>query len=351
MCKVPSYFIGVDLHKTVLQICVLDRSGEIVEELRCRPVDQAGGELVLDRIQPYMNSGRIAVEAIGLNRWFVNRLITRNVDFVVCDPIKLNLKILGKKTDKRDALEIARRLLLGDIDRNAKTYYATDDEFGRRKLIRARQSLVRMRQQVINQIRSLLNSYKISDFPGRLTSKKNLTKLSELEMNTNELTVVLKAFLSQLVSFTETIEALDKKIKDLAQETLPLSLQEIPGIGPLTALILVNELGDVQRFKNSRAVACYAGLVPRISQSADTAHHGSLTKRGNRELRHILGEWAVRLLSSDKRVSDWARSRLKRSHKNKVRMALARRLIVGIYKTLLTGDEFSLERCLSYPKI
>jgi len=347
MYTVPRYFIGVDLHKTVLQICVLDRFGEIIEELRFRPVDLVGGELVLDQIQPYLNSGRVAVEAIGLNRWFVNSLLSRNVDVVVCDPVKLNLKILGKKTDRRDALEIARRLLLGDIDRNAKTYYAKDEEYGKRKLIRARQSLVRMRQQVINQIRSLLNSYKITNFPGRLTSKKNLTKLSNLEMATTELTAVLQAFLSQLVSFTDAITALDKRIEALAQDKLPRTLQCLPGVGPLTALILVHELGDVHRFKNSRAVASYAGLVPRINQSADTAHHGRLTKRGNRELRHILGEWAVRLLASDELARNWARSRLKRSHKNKVRMALARRLIVGVYKTLLTGDEFTLERCLA----
>lgn len=72
-----------------------------------------------------------------------------------------------------------------------------------------------------------------------------------------------------------------------------------------------------------------------------------MTKRGNRELRHILGEWAVRLLARDPLVRDWARNRLKRSHKNKVRMALARRLIIGVYKMLRTGECFSLERCLN----
>ena len=135
MCNVPRFFVGVDLHKTIVQICVLDRTGEIVEEIRLRAIDQVGGDMIMDRIEPYLAAGRLAVEAIGLNRWFVNRLITRNVDFVVCDPVKLNLKILGKKTDRRDALEIARRLLLGDIDRNATTYYPIDEEFGVRDTI------------------------------------------------------------------------------------------------------------------------------------------------------------------------------------------------------------------------
>jgi len=341
------YFVGVDLHKTVVQVCVLEHTGEIVEEFRLRATDQVAGNMVLDRIAPYLVAGRVAIEALGVNRWFVNHLLARGADTVVCDPARLNLKMLGKKTDRRDALEIARRLLLGDIDRNATTYYPSDEEYGIRKVIRTRRSLVQMRQQAINQIRSLLNSYKIPGFPGRLTSKKNLTGLANLELPTDELTAALRAYLSVLISHTEAIAQLDQRVEELAQAALPYALQQLSGVGPLTALVLVHELGDVSRFKNSRAVAAYAGLVPRVNQSADTAHHGRLTKRGNRNLRHVLGEWAVRLLSTDSRVSAWARPRLKRSHKNIVRMALARRLIIGVYKSLLTGEAFSLERCLA----
>ena len=75
---------------------------------------------------------------IGVNRWFVNNLLECGFDVVVCDPVKLNLKMLGRKTDRKGAQEIARRLLLGDIDRNAATYYLSDDEYGKRKVIRTR---------------------------------------------------------------------------------------------------------------------------------------------------------------------------------------------------------------------
>jgi transposase len=347
MNTTAQFFVGVDLHKSLLQACVLDCSGAVVEEIRARIEDQVAGEEVVARLEPYLASGRVAVEAIGVNRWFVNRLLERHHDIVVCDPAKLNLKVLGKKTDRRDAFEIARRLMLGDIDRNATTYYPQDDAYGIRKVIRIRQKLVRMRQQLINQIRSLLNAYKVPGFPGRLTSQKNLTALARLELATPELTAVLHTCVALLNSYTQAINSLDGRIVQLAGAELPKHLQSLPSVGPLTALILVHELGDVHRFKNASAVACYAGLVPRVNQSADKAHHGALTKRGNRELRHILGEWAVRLLARDNQAKAWARDRLKRSHKNKVRMALARRLIVGVYKMLLTGECFSLERCLA----
>ena len=103
MSKTVQFYLGVDLHKTVAQVCVLNRSGEIVDEIRARVVDQVAGDMFIDHLEPYLQSGRVAIEAIGVNRWFVNRLLERGIDVVVCDPVKLNLKVLGKKTDKRDA--------------------------------------------------------------------------------------------------------------------------------------------------------------------------------------------------------------------------------------------------------
>ena len=120
----------------------------------------------------------------------------------------------------------------------------------------------------------------------------------------------------------------------------------MPSVGPLTATTLAVELGDLFRFRNSKAVASYAGLVPRVSNSADKSHHGRITKRGNRELRWILTQWSVRLLSFNTVAREWAKPLLLRMHRNKVRMALARRLLVGVYIMLTRGEVFSLERCL-----
>ena len=347
MSNVTRFFVGVDLHKTVIQICVLDQQGQIVEERRYQAADLVAGLKVIGSLMQYKEHGRIAVEAIGVNRWFVNSLLEHGFDVVVCDPTKLNLKMLGKKTDRRDALEIARRLLLGDIDRNAVTYYPSDEDYGKRKVIRSRHKLIQMRQGVINQLRSLLNAYKITGFGDKLTTNKALRRLWRLEWPTEELAAVGQAWVMTLVNLGEAIAHLDRQLEEMAQDAQVSAVKlRLPGVGPVTASTLVYELGDVTRFSNSRSVASYAGLVPRVNQSADTAHHGRLTKRGNRELRYVLGEWAVRLLGCDERVARWAQPRLRRSHKNKVRMALARRLLLGVYKMLRTGEAFSMERCL-----
>jgi transposase len=89
------------------------------------------------------------------------------------------------------------------------------------------------------------------------------------------------------------------------------------------------------------------GLVPRVANSGDTHPHGRLTKRGNPELRWSVSAWAVRLLAYAPHARAWARPRLRRLHQNKVRMALARRLLAGVDVSQTRGAEFSLERCLT----
>ena len=140
-------YIGIDLHRTVMQICVLDGRGEIVAQERLHHASLA--------------EGLRAVEALGLNRWFVNACLAAGIAVLVCDARKLGLRSLGKKTNVRDAREIARRLWLGDLDRMARTYYPSDAEYGRRKLLRVRHHLVQMRQQTTNQLRAMLNAYQL----------------------------------------------------------------------------------------------------------------------------------------------------------------------------------------------
>lgn len=341
------YFIGIDLHKSVIQTCVLDSSGNILEESRHRGETLAEGLALVEALARWREGGRIAVEAVGFNRWFVEACRAAGLDVTVVDPVKLNLRMLGRKTDRRDAYEIARRLMLGDIDANAKSYFATAEEFAGRKVLRTRHHLVEIRQQVVNQVRALLAAHRIDAPASNLYAKSNIARLRAVPMPAADLHTCLEALLSALESIQSNIDGLARRIAQLAEQDRVVPLIELPSVGPQTAATLVYELGDCSRFRSTRAVAAYAGLAPRVAQSADKSHHGRVTKRGNAHLRFVLGQWAVRLMARDPIAKQWAAPRLRRSHKNKVRTALARRLLIGIYITLTRGEVFSLERCLA----
>lgn len=252
------YFIGIDLHKTVVQGCVLDRTGAVVDEFRLRLAETASEETVLARLRQWRKTGRFVVEALGLNRWFVNACQAAGLQITVADASKLGLKALGKKTDRRDAYELARRLWLGDIDRHATTYYPSDEEYGGRKVLRIRHELVGIRQQVSNQIRSLLNAYRMPSPGTILYSGPSLKRLSELALVTPDLTTGLQALVSTLQALQAQIEQLTRRIRQCAQAASPRQLQEqLPSVGPQTALTLTSELGDLSRFQNAKQVAAY----------------------------------------------------------------------------------------------
>jgi transposase len=349
MNESTKHFVGIDLHKSILQVCVLNKDGEVIQERRFRGASLKDGLETVAWLGQWKQTGRYCVEAVGMNRWFVNACLEQGLDVVVVDPTKMNLRMLGKKTDRRDAYELARRLRLGDVDRNAATYFPDEGEFAGRKLVRTRHRLTQLRQQVMNQIRALFASYRVAAPPGQLYGKRSLKKLRDTSLANEDQTLCLQALVSSLEALQHSIESIAKRIAARTKEERSAQvLVALPNIGPLTAMTLVVELGDLGRFRNSKAVASYAGLVPRVANSADKSHHGRITKRGNRELRWILSQWSVRLLSFNPIAKEWAKPHLLRMHRNKVRMALARRLLVGIYIMLTKGEVFCLKRCLAH---
>ena len=111
-------YIGIDLHRNVIQICVLDERGEQIAEERIRYESLEEGLAAVAFVRRFAPGCRVAVEALGLNRWFVNACLAAGIPVLVCDARKLGLRNLGKKTDRRDAYEIARRLWLGEEEEN-----------------------------------------------------------------------------------------------------------------------------------------------------------------------------------------------------------------------------------------
>jgi transposase len=340
------YFVGIDLHKAVVQICVLDQTGTVAHEERFR-IETLAGRTEFLRGLARWRPARMAVEAVGLNRWFVNACRERGYDVVVADAVRLNLRASGKKTDRRDALEIARRLRLGDLDRPAATYFPPDAEYGLRQLERVRHDLVKQRTHLGNRIRAMLDAYRIDAPRGRLHSSRSIAALRAVRFPAEDLDACLQALVHALAEVAESVDRLTERILERARARHIAALSEtVPEVGAQTALTIVAELGDVQRFRNTRTVASYAGLAPRVANSADTRHHGRITKRGNAEMRWALNQLAVRLLTRHPLVRTWAAPLLRRMHLNKVRTLLARRLLVGIYVVLSRGEVFSLERCL-----
>ena len=108
----------------------------------------------------------------------------------------------------------------------------------------------------------------------------------------------------------------------------------IPGVGPITAMFMVAEIGDIARFKSYRNLASYAGLVPRLDASADKQRVGSITKQGSPYLRTALVEAAQAATRTKSRLNVFFRRRIVRSGYQKAIVATAHKIIQYAYYIL-----------------
>lgn len=123
-------------------------------------------------------------------------------------------------------------------------------------------------------------------------------------------------------------------------------MQQVAGVGPLTALAFVLVIEDPERFRKSREVGPYLGLVPRQSQSGEQAPQLPITKAGDPLLRRLLVQSAHYILGPfgpDSELRRWG-LRLAGAGSSRARrravVAVARKLAVLLHRLWVTGEVY-----------
>jgi transposase len=111
-------------------------------------------------------------------------------------------------------------------------------------------------------------------------------------------------------------------------------LTTIHGIGLYSALLIVAELGEVERFRTAKQVGAYAGLTSRVHQSGGHCYRGSITRQGSPWLRWILVEAAMKAIQDDAALKNFYTRLRKRSSAKIARVATARKLAEICWKRL-----------------
>ena len=116
-------------------------------------------------------------------------------------------------------------------------------------------------------------------------------------------------------------------------------LKTAPGVGPVTAEVVLSELGDISRFRNAKAVCAYAGLVPVVRQSGERKSKDLkiTAKEGSGLLRWALVEAAWRLVGNSPRWAALFARLMHRSGKKRAIVAVARKLLCVLYAMLRTS--------------
>jgi transposase len=197
-------------------------------------------------------------------------------------------------------------------------------------LHRVRQALVRDRVCTTNQMHGFLLEFGISLPVGHAVVKRLSLVLAEHQLPPR-LVAILERLHAHSKYLTEQIGDIEKELqRQLSDDALGQRLLTIPGVGPITASLLASELGDGKQYRCSRDFAAAVGLVPRQYSTGGRSTLLGISKRGDKNIRHLLVQCArafmLRLDKHSGPMADWTRAMLARRHSCVVACALASKL-------------------------
>jgi transposase len=330
-------FAGIDLHKRYSYITVVNQNGKKISQQKVQN-DPFAIQKALSQLNKPIT--RAAVEATFNSYWLVDILRDINIDTVITHPTKLKAITSSKiKTDKIDSETIAK---LNCYQLLPLSYIPTQEERTLKDIIRFRFSLVRQRATLKNKVQNKLLRNCIFDHPfkdifGKSGQKwlKQLTNLPDLDKQQ------LLDYLDLINSFTKKIKNHDKVISELSTTNRQAKLlQTIPGVGPIVAMTLISEIGNVSRFPNSRFLSGYAGLVPSTYSSGGKTTHGQVTKTGSKFIRYALGEAVIHTIKKNDNLKQFYDKLLEKKGKSKAKVACMRKLLSYIYIMLKDNLRF-----------
>ena len=334
-------FVGVDLHKHVIKLCVIRivrGKREIIARRRfmCRDTEGIRGYFeALGRFQ-------VVVEATASYEWFFLLIEDVADRLVLAHPKKL--RVIAESTRKTDKIDAEVLAVFLALDMIPEAYRPSPRIRQYRVLVRHRRWLSSRITAVKAKLRNKLTYYNAD--VAELFTRRGKVYLANLALSASD-RFETTALQEQLALLQRQLGEVEAELVKFAQ-TAPLAEREarailasIPLVGPVTIDVVLSELGDWRRFRGARAVVDFAGLAPGLRESAGKRHELSITKEGSRLLRWAMIQAAWRLAIRSPR---WNRlyQRLQRNtgSKKKAIVGVTRQLLCVMFSMLQSGQTY-----------
>lgn len=338
-------YTGIDVHKKTYSCASLCK-GEVVK----RDTMPAKPEVLLRYLKnTFQNAAEIntAYEA-GFSGFHLHRyLVVSGINNIVVHPGSIEVASRDcVKTDKRDALKIATQLASGRLRGN---FVPSQDREEKRSVSRLRSALMRKRLRAGQQIKALLFTQGLIEGEDDtiLCGRWLVEKLEEVKKAkfSEDFCFTLNHYAQQWQYLTQCVRDVEKRLKVQSQEDSGLQAiyESVPGIGPIHARQLANELGDMKQFKNEKRLFSYTGLTPSEHSSGEHVWQGHISRQGNPELRHILVEAAWVAIGKDPSLQEIMDKIAHTRGKKRAIVGIARRLIARIRSCVLNGAFYEIK--------
>ena len=319
--KNEEVYCGIDFHKNTSTLCVKYKDGGLVE-----PITTIKTSLLVK----YLSNRKtwvIGIEATGGVNHIVEELKKNGHIVKIINSNKFRgIGIGGKKTDTRDAEALCDCLRL---DFAPEVYHRSLYARQIKSLLTTREHLVQARVDGMNHVRGTLREYGITMKAGAEVFYKNAGE-SIRNLENGFIRESLLVVFENIIRFKEQEKAIELRAKELTQNDERVKrLMTIPGVGILTALMMIGVIDNISRFTNAKEFASYLGLVPSVHASANMRMMGSITRSGCEMLRRYLIHGARSWMryspkSDSNRI--WAEKVKERRGMNKATVALAHRM-------------------------
>ena len=318
-------YIGIDLHKAFFQACAISSTAERRWEQRW-PTTDAGIAGLLGRCG---RQSHLAVEASSPTWAFVDRIVDQVGAIHIVDTRKTRIKAgFAAKTDRLDAQRLADALRRDSV---VGIYYPPPAIRDLRELGRYRCHLARLQASLKQRIHALLLRQGVSTPRALFTTRGSrwldgVTLAGWAGSELQGLRAVMGHVRTQLVPVVTAMRTV------AVTDPIARALDARPGFGPVFSVTLRAEVGTISRFPDGPHLASYAGLVPRVSRSADRHWSGPITKAGSPWLRWVLVEAALHQFRRQDDFGRWARRLAGKVGGLKARVAVARALCTEIFE-------------------
>jgi transposase len=282
MAKRNIAFSGIDISKRSYHVNCQDSKGKVVQSRHGSYEDTIGFYSTCVR-------HTVFIETCAMAHNLARTLIGMGHNAKLIPPHLVKPFLAGKtKTDAHDAQAICT---CGRQPQTTFVAVKSEEQQTHDHITDRRRALVEMRTKLANQTRAFLAEHGyiypqgitgfIASIPGILS--EHADDMPAL------LTRTVQENYDDLKRFDRRIEEMDKEIEALSK-MLPLAqlAKEMPGIGWLTAFVMVCCIGDGKQFNNGRQLAQYLGFTPHEHSTGGRQHLGSITKRGNIQVRTLL---------------------------------------------------------------
>ena len=323
--------VGVDLHQRFCYMTAVRASGE-----RLRQAAVVNEAQALRRwLQGLPRPRQVVVEACGFWPAFARAVQPEAEQLLMVHPARV--KAIAAASLKNDRVDSATLAHLSRCDLLPLAWMADPATQQARMRVRLRIALGRQRARCKNLVQAVLHQEGFRKPVTDVFGKRGRGWLREIELSAAG-RVTVDTWLKLIDLLDQEIAEQERQLRQAAAaDARARWLQTIPGVGAYAAMVILAEVGDIARFSDKKALANYAGLVPRVRESAGRRSYGGITHAGSETLRWIL----LQVAQVAARHSPAARAyyeRLRRRKRPQVaKVALARKLLACMWALLRHG--------------